>query len=534
MWKLGLFLLAAIGLAGSFSGQTAKVVTPQEPMTSAWEIKETLPSGRELNLRFELVSSDKSFPGPRLIVPCNGPAEEANMKGWSGEIDLGKHSPDYSVSNRVSSALGVGGDAGDAGREIIRKHQAKVESEITQMVRVRPAEGSGPRPNEEVYQYGYQLMDLKVIIGVGPKASYSILSSFYVPVSQPRLESSRPCGSVPSQTACSFGGFGIQDAGGSVAMTPLPAVDRHPTGFIGAVIAPDIAEPLATSGFEITGVDVNAVTVTEPAAGPIKWIFLPSGTVLVPGKGGIQSMITVDPLLLSPAEFSDLTAEGLTTKNVAVHCLEIEKDPPNPAIKFTPSRPADPVYRNLALITQKSALKGPWDQARIWIYADKASLEKVNKRLAIGCPPGMYLRSLFEIYTLGGFTEKDLENTDLFRTDFLGAVSNRKEAAPWLASVLASRRPVALRDYLGGGAKELTALLTSTNPLASDQFARVMAQLLGHTDPAMRIAMLRLLDGQDAAILRKALPRPAPTWERHIQASGEESELGKRLKEKMQ
>ncbi len=536
MLRVILFVLAAVGLVGLFHDQGSTVVTPQNPAKSEWEYTEKLPSGREMKLRFELRSvNGPAFPGPKLIAPCNGPAEEANMKGWSdGTMNQLNFAPDYSVSSNVSSALKVGGDAGDAGREIIRRRQTEVETEMTKMIRVRPVEGSGPRANEAVYAYSYYRYELYVVVG-DPKGGHaSLLSCFYLPGPTPLLDSTRPCGSTPSQTACSFGGIGFEGAEGKVAMTPLPAVDRHPTGFIGAVFEPTVAEAVGKSGFMATGVDFNTVSITEPTTmGPVKWILLPSGTVLVPSKGGIQSMITVDPLLLTSAQFASLTPEVVGSKSVAVHCLEIDKNPPDPSVTFTPSRPADPVYRNLAMLTQKSAIKGPWDQARIWIYADKASLDRVNKRLALDCPPGMYVRSLWEVQVMGGLADKDLANADLFRPEFLGAVSNRKDAGPWLASVLATHHQPALLEYLGGGAKELAALLTSSNPLASDHFVRVMARLLTDRNVAVRVAMLKFLDAQDGASVKKAIGKPAWDWERHIRGSGDESEFGKRLKEKL-
>jgi hypothetical protein len=536
MLRIVLFVLASIGLVGLCREQGSTVITPQNPPKSEWEYTEMLPSGREMKLRFELRSvNGPSFPGPKLIAPCNGPAEEANMKGWSdGAMNQLNFAPDYSVSSTVSSALKVGGDAGDAGREIIRRRQTEVETDMTKMIRVRPVEGSGPRSHEAVYAYSYYRYELYVVVGDPKGGTSSLLSCFYLPGPTPLLDSSRPCGSTPSQTACSVGGIGLEGADGKVAMTPLPAVDRHPTGFIGAVFEPSVAEAVGKTGFMATGVDINTVNISEPtASGPVKWIFLPSGTVLVPSKGGIQSMITVDPLLLTSAEFASLTPESLATKSVAVLCLEIEKNQPDPSVTFTPSRPAEPVYRNLAMLTQKSAIKGPWDQARIWIYADKASLERVNKRLAIGCPPGMYVRSLWEVFVMGGMADKDLANADLFRPEFLGAVSNRKDAGPWLAAVLGAHHQPALLKYLGGGAKEFATLLNSSNPLASDQFVRVMSRLLVDKSVAVRVAMLKFLDAQDGATVKKAIGKPAWDWERHIRGSGVESELGKKLKEKL-
>lgn len=134
--------------------------------------------------------------------------------------------------------------------------------------------------------------------------------------------------------------------------------------------------------------------------------------------------------------------------------------------------------------------------------------------------------------SVGGLKDQDLANAELFNPEYLGAVSNRKEASAWLTGILASHHRPALLQYLARGGKEFAALVISTNPLASGQFIRTMKQLLTHQEPDLRIAMLKFLDAQDIAALKKAVGKPAPNWDRHTEEEGEEGELGKRMKEK--
>lgn len=528
MLRFGILLTVVVGI-GLWAGQATTPLTPDKPIPIAYESKITLPSGKTLDILFELVPTGEFVDGPRVIVPCVGPSEEANLRGWRDDsLAPVEYAWDAHIRRGIKDELKVGGQAGEEGRQSLRRDQTRIETDLTKLFSVKPGEGSGPRPNEEVYRYRYQRVHLTVRLG---KRDYVYrLSTYFIPVAQPVLESKRPCGEEPKETACSMGGFGTP-----AGTYTLPPVDRSTTGYIGAVYDVDMAEKVAKSEFMVTGVDINSATISDVKFADVpslRWIFLPSGTVLVPGKEGVQSMITVDPTLLRPSQFVALTQGDLPEKSIAVHCLELEKKPPDSSVKFSLGRASDPVLRNLAMFTQRSAIRGPWDQARLWIYTDKASLDRVNKRLALGCPPGMYVRSLWEVNSVGGLRDQDLASTEFFRPEYLGAVSNRKEAATWLTGILASHHRAALIQYLAGGGKELAALITSTNPLAPAQFIRTTKQLLTHQELEVRIAMLKFLDAQDIDTLKKAVGKPAPNWDRHTEEEGEEGELGKRMKEK--
>lgn len=530
MLRTGLLLAVVLSSFGH-SRQTSVLITPTRPVTTGWEMTKSLPTGRSMKLRFELRSKSRYVDGPRVVVPCVGPSEEALLRGWRDDSDnASKPAPDIYIVNDIKFGLKVGGQAARQLMMLLMQEQTRIESEITQLYRGVPGQGEGPRPEEQVFRYRYQQMELHVLI---EGRQYSeLLNTFYVPVSTPVLESKRPCGSAP-QEACLIGSIGTVQ-GGSVSETLLPGLDYKPDlGYIGAVFEPAVAETLRESKFEAVGYDINTAVIKGPDFGAVpdlKWIFLPSGTVLVPGKGGVQSMITVDPLLLKS---SSLTNGDIQDKSIAVHCLEIDKDPPTPSTTFTLGRPNDPILRNLATMTAKSAIRGPWDQTRLWIYTDKASLERVNKRLAIGCPPGMYVRSLWEVHTMGGLKDADLNNPALFKPELLGGVSNRKEAANWFAGVLIGRHREVLLGYLSGGGKEFAELISSSNPLAADQFLRALRLLMRSEHEDVRLATLKFLDAQDADALKKAIGRPLLDWAPHIEREGDEASLAEKLRAKL-
>ena len=525
------FVLAVILTNLAPLPQTSVLITPKRPVVTGWEMEKTLPTGRSMKLRFELRPASTYIEGPRVVVPCQGPSEEGFMRGWRDDsAQIERPAADWWIVATIKGALKVGGQAADQLLLQLTNEQSRIESEITRLYRVQPGEGEGPRAEEQIFRYRYQKMSLYVIIGGSERLLY--LNTFFVPVSTPILESSRPCGSTPTETACTWGSFGTLSRD-MVVETPFPGVDRADIGYIGAVISPDMAGLLKESKFEAVGVDINTAVIREPnfAATPnLKWIFLPSGTVLVPGKGGVQSMITVDPLLLKSSALTDGVFED---KSIAVHCLEIDKAPPDSTVTFTLSRGSDPILRNLAMMTARSSIRGPWDQARLWIYSDKASLERINKRLALGCPPGMYVRALWEVQTMAGFKDKDLDNPDLFAPSLLGGPGNRKEAVGWFTGVLLARHRPALVQYLKSGGKEFAELATSSNPLAGPQFLRILGLLLASEHADARMATLQLLDAQDKEVLKKAIGRPLLNWESHLERGGDEAALAQKLKDKL-
>jgi len=521
--------LVAVAMAVSLSvGQSIPVVTFPHAIPGSWDRNPDLGGGAHCKMHFEIRPTGSYIDGPRLTVPCVGLAESAFMEGWPAQL------VDYwtlASGAQIRAAIGDPMLAG-AGLDAVNDAQDDIEDDLLDIYRVSPGEGSGPRKSEEVYKYRYQKVDLYVWIGQAK--SPLRLDSYYIPDREALLLSTRPCGSKPVKENFTYGLLGGLVYGSGID-EHLPTVTKEPTGYIGAVFSPDTAGEIKKSGFRILGQDINTVAIQEPnfMETKISLLYFPTGTVLIPSVSGVQSMILTEPLFLAPGTQWLASVDPMANaQNLAVHCLEIDKAPPNPSVTFTPSAPADPTLRNLASFSEKSAIKGPWDQARMWIYTDKATLERVNKRLAIGCPPGMYVRSLWEVQTMGGFTKKDFENAEMFRPEFLGAVCNKKEAITWFARVLVKYHSDALIKYFEGGGKEFAELMTSTNPLAQDQFTRTVEQLRSHRKAKIRIAALKFLDAQDVAALKKAIGKPLPKWDRHLSEQGEEAELGKKLQAK--
>ena len=164
MLRTGLLLAVVLSSFGH-SRQTSVLITPTRPVTTGWEMTKSLPTGRSMKLRFELRSKSRFVDGPRVVVPCVGPSEEALLRGWRDDSDnASKPAPDIYIVNDIKFGLKVGGQAARQLMMLLMQEQTRIESEITQLYRVVPGQGEGPRPEEQVFRYRYQQMELHVLI----------------------------------------------------------------------------------------------------------------------------------------------------------------------------------------------------------------------------------------------------------------------------------------------------------------------------------------------------------------------------------
>src|SRR5690606_7682672 len=115
-------------------------------------------------------------------------------------------------------------------------------------------------------------------------------------------------------------------------------------------------------------------------------------------------------------------------------CLNMEKKEPDESVSYWPAACEDLVIARLALDTNASRNTGAWDQARVWIYTDNASLSDINKRLQPPLIPGYYTRGLYDVDRFGGFTDKERKNAKLFSPELLFAPTGNPKASQYFFS----------------------------------------------------------------------------------------------------
>jgi len=176
-----------------------------------------------------------------------------------------------------------------------------------------------------------------------------------------------------------------------------------------------------------TGIDVNRVQADVENTGDqsIPYVIQP-GTILIPNNPRVQKMMIVLRLrmLLAP--------HSTTRRQARAVCLEMPKEEPWGSTVFSAGAPADGPLQKLADLTARAGFVGDHDQARIWIFTDKASLQKINDRVLPPLQPYEYLSALYDLETKAGVDLSASGYRDLLNPSLLQGVPATDPAAQWL------------------------------------------------------------------------------------------------------
>lgn len=261
--------------------------------------------------------------------------------------------------------------------------------------------------------------------------------------------------------------------------------------------APKMVEILTSSAFE--GTDMNYLNVPE-LENPCNMDFdAPAGTMWVPSNGAYQSMVTGVNFNYRSLGF-DLWAtinpgfSGQQANSMRVLCMNMEKKEPAAGVKYFPYRPKDPVTRRLAQDMNVARFRGPWDQARMWIYADRATIEELNKRLVQQIPASGYLMALADVDWAGGMDERMRKDSQFVRPDFLAGNSAPAYATNFLLENLDEFHSKKAGDWLKKNANVMFRIAGSE----MDDFDRahlklVFGRMLNFKAKEDRLAALQVL-----------------------------------------
>ena len=193
------------------------------------------------------------------------------------------------------------------------------------------------------------------------------------------------------------------------------------------------------------------------------------GTVFVPDDPAYQNMIGYLSLKVSFTYENNLVAgiNGilLAPQNGAMRtfCANMSKKEPDGTVKYYPYGNTDKVLVKLAELSSKSRQIGTQDQARIWIYTDKASLKEINERLSPPLIPGYYTRALREIDEAGGFKDADRKNKKLFDPALMFAPNGSKPASKYFFENMAKNFPRDVKAAFEKGFNNAIASLWDPN-----------------------------------------------------------------------
>jgi hypothetical protein len=173
-------------------------------------------------------------------------------------------------------------------------------------------------------------------------------------------------------------------------------------------------------------------------------------------------------------------------------CLNIAKKEPSPSTRYTMRSPQDDVLIRLGAITDQARVRGPHDQARVWIYTDKAPIDEVNKRMLPGVSEGRYTTLLHDVAKAG----VDLSGTEFRRCiepKLLTGVALDDQAAAALVSVLAEAKPADLARFIDANAATIARLVDSDPQYGPGHVATVATALLSEDNADVRKSGLKLV-----------------------------------------
>lgn len=183
--------------------------------------------------------------------------------------------------------------------------------------------------------------------------------------------------------------------------------------------------------------NMNQAEITGGAPGPGRFV-VPAGWELDCFEGGGQDIQLVEDLvfnqILEPESLSLSLSPALIleTKNVRTLCLEMDKPQPTVAMKYRLLPPNRPEISKLAKLSRNSLMRGPWDQARLWIATDLASYDRMSKVLIPMVGEGTYLEEMYRCATVGAINPADSKVQAIMELRFMFAEDFSPEACAWL------------------------------------------------------------------------------------------------------
>jgi hypothetical protein len=232
---------------------------------------------------------------------------------------------------------------------------------------------------------------------------------------------------------------------------------------------------------------------------------VPVGSIWIPDKDGYQTLVNIERLTYT---FPSTSIGGpLLQQRFRTNCLDMKLKEPALGVRYFPFLSSDPVMRNLANISGTSRFRGPWDQARTWIYTDRSSMSEINKRLLPGVTPGLYTQGLFDVNKSGGFGPKDFGNAELFTPNLFAGSTVSENGLAWFTSVMAEHHAKPTRQWMERNPPDLVKLLTGDATDISHA-GRLFSNLLMSPSLDARMGALRFLNANPAASLSGKISTP--------------------------
>lgn len=257
--------------------------------------------------------------------------------------------------------------------------------------------------------------------------------------------------------------------------------------------------------YEVLGDNMNNGQLQVTNKTGMDVIFtMPYGTLFYPDDPGCQIMCSLQRTQLripswstATLQLSSLGGEVLGVQDKATFrwaCTEMAKHEPSLKNKWKVRPGHDIGQKLLASITNKSRFRGPWDQARTWIYTDKASRTEINKRMIPGIAAGRFVMLINDVRKFTGVDFADKGYSDVLEPNLLGeGVCLDESSLKRVAGMIAEVKPKDLAQYLNGSAAKVAGLASSDPKDGPNHVAWTASALFRSDDDSLLKAAAKVL-----------------------------------------
>ncbi len=253
---------------------------------------------------------------------------------------------------------------------------------------------------------------------------------------------------------------------------------------------------------EVVGNDMNtAKLVLRNGTGQTVRVVLPPGTMFLPADPLFQIMCA---LAQAEATIPSGTSQTLYVNigpppplqgEAALRwaCMEMNKKEPTPSVKYRIKNGSNDGIANLAAITARSRFRGPHDQARIWMFTDRASREEINKRMIPGVSAGVYAILLHDLASRAGVDFTDKAWLPLVQPNLMEGLNLDDRTIFWFVDLLAETKDKDLAAFLNGKTDLLAAFPGKDGADGAAYLAWIATASLQSSSPDLQRAAAKLL-----------------------------------------
>ncbi|MBX3114369.1 MAG: TonB-dependent receptor plug domain-containing protein [Fimbriimonadaceae bacterium] len=222
----------------------------------------------------------------------------------------------------------------------------------------------------------------------------------------------------------------------------------------------------------------------------------PVGTMWIPTNPAFQTMTTgvsFNRMTFNNLDvFASLNNDPVQSPaQMRVLCMNMEKKEPAAGVKYLPYRCQDPILREITGRMNNSNFRGVWDQARLWIYTDKATMKQINAKLVSPMTDSAFAMALADVGIAGGLEAKQFLDKDLFTPSLLSGSAAPDYAVAWISQNLLKNLPKEVAKWLDTSPEALTRLSASdAEDYEQEHLVKVLEWCLRSASPDVRKAAL--------------------------------------------